>query len=132
MSIQTKVPPDVRAAFDRLYEEWLRFLESPELRHSSRPSDYARYPAYEGMVELGAAALPLIVEKLREGQFFLNTAMARITGMDLRRQMPPVTSEQEVARRWVQWWEERLADRHNVQVPTEELLPRKSLVYADG
>lgn len=109
MSVQTETQPDVKVAFDRLYAEWLRFLEGKELRHSSRPADYTCHPAYEGIVGLGAAALPLIVEKLREGQFFLNAAMARITGVDRRRQLPPAVSEQEVARRWVQWWEERSA-----------------------
>lgn len=95
--------PDVKTTFDRLCEDWLRFLDSPELRHSSRPADYTRHPSYEGIVQLGAAALPLIVEKLPEGQFFLNAAMARITGIDLRRQLPLAASEQEVARRWVGW-----------------------------
>jgi hypothetical protein len=114
----------VKVAFDQLYEEWLRSLEDPNLRHSSRPADYVDHPAYEGIVQMGEEALPLIVEKLKEGQFFLNTAMERITEIDLRRQMPLAVSEQEMARQWVRWWENRPAD--------EEVPQRTRSFFLDG
>ncbi len=104
MSNQDKV---VKEKFDALFADWERVIQDPETQISSRPHDYADNEPFRGIVELGAAALPFIIEKLEQGVFLLNQAVIEIAGIDMddilgkeRR----FVSEQEKARLLVEWW----------------------------
>jgi hypothetical protein len=93
----------LRASFEEFYDEWTRFLENPKLRYVSRSTDLLKSKAFLGIVSLGPAAIPLIVEKLPE-QPLLHYALARITGIDFRRKFPEAFSERERAQLWISWW----------------------------
>ena len=94
---------ELRASFEEFYDEWIRFLRSPKVRFTSRSTDLLKSKAFRGIVSLGPAAIPFIVEKLSE-QPFLHYALAQITGMDLRREVPDALSERDVAQLWTNWW----------------------------
>src|SRR5579883_1603639 len=47
--------------FDRLAQEWADHCR--RVLHSSNPADYLRCPAYQRLVALGPAAIPLIMER---------------------------------------------------------------------
>ena len=81
----------------------MQFLGSPKVRFTSRSTDFLKSRALRGIVSLGPAAIPLIVEKLPK-QRFLHYALAQITGIDLRREVPDALSERDVAQLWINWW----------------------------
>jgi hypothetical protein len=101
----------VEEVFQRCYEEWQGHVRRPEVRISSRTEDYLRCPAFEKIVELGEPALPFIMEKLRQGDFFLHHAAGRITGLDIVReragQEGSLVGEQGLAELWLRWWQEQ-------------------------
>jgi hypothetical protein len=89
-------------AWKRLHHDW----RHGDLSESSNTAAVRAHAAFREIVALGAGALPLVVAKLREGEFVLNQAMSALTGFEL----PPASeseSEQALARRWVLWWEGR-------------------------
>jgi hypothetical protein len=98
--------------FDSLYARWQAHIAEPKVKFSSRPNAYADGPAYRGIVGLGRKALPRVIEKLRQGaatgwkesQFFLWRAAKEISGVDLSKGEHGV-SEQEMARRYVEWFD---------------------------
>ena len=66
--------------------------------------------------------MPLIVEKIEEGDFYLNQAMWEITGVNVRALYPDEKSvgERSISRLWVRWWEEKHGLRRDeVETSTE-------------
>lgn len=93
-------------AFESLYEDLQKHQESVMM--SSRTPDYLDCAAYRRIVERGEDFLPFIVEKIREGDFFLNQAMTEITEVDIQSYFPEeeTLGEQDRSRQWLRWWEE--------------------------
>lgn len=100
----------VKEEFDTLFAEWKKVIQDPKILLSSRPQDYTNNDPYREMVKLGRDVLPFIIEKLEQGEFLLNQAVAEITGI----KMEEITgeeitgrrflSEQEKSRLLVKWW----------------------------
>lgn len=69
---------------------------------------------------MGKSALPFLMKKMEEGEFFLNKAVEEITGIDIAPRgsidindwKPGVRSfsSQEISRRWIEWWKEHEHD----------------------
>ena len=104
-----------RAEFDVHYAAWEKHRES--VSYSSISSDYESGPAYEAIVGMGKRALPLVMEKIAAGNFHMNKAAKRITGVDVAprgsvdlTKWPPPISSQHVSQRWLAWWEQHRND----------------------
>ncbi|MCP3998540.1 MAG: hypothetical protein GY722_26250 [bacterium] len=95
--------------FDQLYAELEEYRETSPALISSRTSDQNDCEAFREIVGRGEEFLPQIVEKIEEGDFFLNQAMEEVTGIDIREVFPDERpfGEQEVSRLWIQWWNRR-------------------------
>ena len=98
---------DINEQFDKLFAEWERVIQDPKIQLSSRPQDYIDNEPYREIVKLGRDALPLIMEKLEQGVFFMNQAVVEIAGLDMaevvgREKRFP--SEQEKSTALVSWW----------------------------
>ena len=112
--------------FFKFYTAWQAFIEQPEIKISSRPNDYILNEPYQAMIQLGRPELPLLIAKIKEGnltfwresQFFLWYAVRSITGVDLESKKTLELSEQEMARKYADWWEEEL--RKNMENQEEQ------------
>lgn len=98
---------EIKEKFDTLFVEWEKAIQDPRIQLSSRPRDYIDNEPYRELVKLGKDALPFVIEKLEQGVFFLNQAVADIVGMKMEdiigkeRRFP---SEQEKSALLVEWW----------------------------
>ncbi|MCP3998108.1 MAG: hypothetical protein GY722_24060 [bacterium] len=95
--------------FDQLYAELEEYRETPPVSISSGIDDHNDCEAFREIVRRGDEFLPQIVEKIEEGDFFLNQAMEQITGIDIREIFPdePTLGEQDASRLWLRWWNRR-------------------------
>ncbi len=73
----------IRKKFDALYEEWQEVIQSPRIQASSNPDDYINNEPYQAIVKLGKDVLPLVLEKVKEGVFFMNQAALDIKETDM-------------------------------------------------
>jgi hypothetical protein len=73
----------IRKKFDALYAEWQEVIQSPRIQASSNPHDYTNNEPYQAIVKLGKDVLPLVLEKVKEGVFFMNQAVLDITETDI-------------------------------------------------
>jgi len=76
---------EMKKEFDTLYEKWVKFIRDSKIQYSSRTRDYVNNEPYREIVKLGRDALPLILEKIEQGEFFMNQAALEITGINLER-----------------------------------------------
>jgi hypothetical protein len=74
---------NIKEKFDELYIAWEREIQDPRIQFSSRPQDYIENEPYRQIVQLGKEALPLVLEKISAGVFFMNQAALEIAGSDL-------------------------------------------------
>ena len=112
MTCHPAVSPSVKEDFEALYLRLKEYQQGPEVQVSSRPQDYLGGAAYQQIVSRGNEFLPLLVEKVREGDFFLNGALAEITGVDIRKKYSDARplGEQGASALWLRWWDERQAE----------------------
>lgn len=104
----------IQKQFVDLYNRWQEYMGKPEVKVSSRSQDYINCKPYRDMVNLGKDALPLLIQKMKEGksnswkdgQFFLWYAVREISGIDLVKP-DEVIVEQEIAERYINWWEKK-------------------------
>lgn len=94
---------DLEERFCRLADAFEAHLA--EERAQSNPYKYLEHESFEGVLRLGRPAVPLVVERYREGSLFWGAALARLTGVsDFG---DGVTGNlKETRRRWLSWWEE--------------------------
>ena len=95
---------DFRRRFARLVAEW-----KVGRGHSSKLKDLAMHPAYQEIIGMGARAVPLLIEEMRERPDQWDWALCAITGAD------PVSPEswgklKEIAAAWVAWEKATSAD----------------------
>lgn len=101
----------VKNEFINLYNQWQEYIKKPEIMISSRSEDYINCKPYQDIIKLGEAALPYLIEKIRdgkdsswkEGQFFLWYAVKEVSGVDLTEENK-IFSEQEIAEKYLDWW----------------------------
>jgi len=95
--------------FERHYREWRDLIEStPRLRYSSKTTDFMDNEPFRRLVALGLPALPFIMAKVRDGDFFLNNAVFEITGLTTADVVPDADEtypQQEIAQFLVEWWD---------------------------
>jgi hypothetical protein len=77
------VKPEIKERFDSLYAEWEERIKDPKIQLSSRPRDYIDNEPYREIVKLGKEALPMILEKIEAGIFFMNQAALETAGLSL-------------------------------------------------
>jgi hypothetical protein len=73
----------IKQKFDALYAEWKEVIKSPRNQVSSNPSDYSNNEPYQAIVNLGKDVLPLVLEKIEDGVFFMNKAALDIQKTDI-------------------------------------------------
>jgi len=93
--------------FREYYTELLEYRKRPEIKMSSLASDYNNCEAFRRIVEKGEVFIPFIIEEIRNGDFFLNQAMAEITGVNITANLEPgeIHGEQGASKLWIDWWE---------------------------
>lgn len=64
--------------FDRRADAWLAHCEANSA--ASDPNVYLNDPSFDALVALGEPAVPLIIERYRNGSLFWGAVLARITG----------------------------------------------------
>ncbi|WP_426749207.1 hypothetical protein [Myxococcus sp. Y35] len=98
---------DVGARFDSLAKAWE--AHCAEHREASNPLVFVNHPSFEALVALGRPAVPLIVERYREGSLFWGAALRRITGVTTFGD--GVVGNLDATRRgWLSWWAEHEAE----------------------
>jgi len=75
-------PKEIKKKFEKLYAEWEKITQDPKIQFSSRPQDYTDNKPYKEMIKLGKDALPLILEKINKGVFFLNEAALKVSKVE--------------------------------------------------
>ena len=98
---------EIKEKFDNLFKEWEKVIQDPKIQLSSRPQDYINNDPYRNIVKLGKNVLPLIIEKLEQGVFFLNQAFIEISGIkleDILGKEQRFPSEQEKSALLIKWW----------------------------
>lgn len=77
--IAAKVSPDVKDKFEGAYARWQNFRKEPRVRLSANPADYCKTDAFKEITGMGAQALPLLMEKIAQGDFFCLQAVEKIS-----------------------------------------------------
>ena len=97
-----------KKSFERLYRQLQKYRRSWAVRASSRTDVHNDCEAFRKIVARGEVFLPFIVEKIEEGDFYLNQAMWEITGVDVHAFYPDEKTfgERSISRLWVRWWKE--------------------------
>lgn len=95
------VPRSVRQRFEELASTWRE-----ETRLFSSTTAIAMHPAYQQIIGMGPAVIPLLLRELEQNPDHWFWALKSITGED------PVSPEQrgrrkEMAQVWLQWGKER-------------------------
>src|SRR4051812_26203747 len=70
-------PADLRATFEQLAARWER-----ETRNMSSLDDITSHRSYLGVIRLGAAAVPLILDRMRSRPGFWFAALRQLTGVN--------------------------------------------------
>ena len=106
---QSESKDEIASKYRKAFDDWQQYIKQPKVQVSSRTSAYTDNEPYAAIVALGRPALPLIIADIERGQFFLNEAAGRISGVDVRKLYPDekVVGEQDVSRLWVRWWNEK-------------------------
>lgn len=93
---------DLRERFERLASEWDAHREAR--RESSNPYSYLEHASFDAIVALGEPAIPLVIERYRDGSVFWGAALRRMTG---RSEFGDgVVGDLESTRRqWLAWWD---------------------------
>lgn len=95
---------DLEQRFEEQASLWEAHLDAE--RASSNPFSKIQHPAFEDIVALGEPAVPLIIERYRNGSAFWGAALARITGIE--EHGDGVTGNvKQTRQRWLAWWEEK-------------------------
>jgi hypothetical protein len=91
------VPVELRKRFDRLAGEW-----KAQTGHLSVAARMAMHPAYQQIIGMGPAVLPLVLDDLRREPHHWFWALGAITGED---PVPPESrgNIRAMADAWVAW-----------------------------
>lgn len=102
----------IRERFDRDAAQWLH-----ETMIMSSVTDIVMNPAYQRIIGLGPAAVPLIIERLRQEPEHWFWALTAIIGED---HAAGATTIPEAARRWISWYENQPSTRVVGNQPAQE------------
>jgi hypothetical protein len=64
------VPEKVKEEFDKNYQDWQTFKNSPTVRMHANPALYCKTGAFDRIVAMGQDAVPLLMDKIAQGDFF--------------------------------------------------------------
>jgi hypothetical protein len=92
---------DLAERIDTLAAEWRRHCE--RVSYSSNPGDYLNHPAFEQLVALGDAAVPLLMRRYTATDVPWEAVLERITGVNLQDD-PSVFDAAAVRQRRLDWW----------------------------
>jgi hypothetical protein len=105
----------LKEEFDAKFASWKGHCNRPEISIHSNLNYYIKTPEYDALVAMGKPALPFLMEKLEAGEFILNDAVKKITGINIvvRESVPlkwgpdvPPFSALDVSKLWLEWWKE--------------------------
>jgi hypothetical protein len=93
----TQSPENLEAKFLALVQKWRM-----ETGHLSSAARMAQHPAYQQIIGMGTAAVPLLLAQLQRHPDFWFAALRAITGED---PVPPRSAGKlkEMARAWLEW-----------------------------
>ena len=79
-----RVQPQVKDKFNKLYSQWQIAKKDPMVQISSNPADYCKNEAFDEITKMGGSAVPLLMDKLAEGDFFCLQALTTIAKKEER------------------------------------------------
>ena len=88
---------------DDLIKEWKEYIDKPKVKLSSRTNDYVDCEPYRKIEALGTSILPNLIEKMKQGEYLLWYAVRNISNIDLKEN--DFEGEQEIANKYIKWWE---------------------------
>ncbi len=108
---------DTAEEFRKLRDEWTLHCES--VRFSSNMNDYLAHPAFKKLIELGPAAVPLIMERYQRDEMPpWEFVLQEITGVRLIED-PDSFSFPDVKKRRQEWWEKERANYSHLAPPVK-------------
>lgn len=72
------VAPDTRERFAGRYDAWQDFRNRPEVRAAANPAVHCNAPAFDDIVAMGPDAVPLLMDRMAQGDFFCLRAVEAI------------------------------------------------------
>ena len=94
---QYVITTDVAVTFSSLANQWRE-----ETEHMSSVSEIVKHPAYERIVELGEAVVPLVLAELRDRPALWFEALCRLTGANPTAQLKGASTRDRVEA-WLAW-----------------------------
>jgi hypothetical protein len=76
--IAKAVPAVLKEEFEQNYREWQAYRQSPRVKMFSDPALHCTTAAFDRIVAMGEAVVPLLMEKIAGGDFFSYRAFERI------------------------------------------------------
>ncbi|MEQ8168257.1 MAG: hypothetical protein ABRQ38_05135 [Candidatus Eremiobacterota bacterium] len=73
-----QVNPEIKKKFDGLYASWQAFRKDPKVTMSANPADYCKTEAFTEITKMGGSVIPLLMEKISNGDFFCLQAVGEI------------------------------------------------------
>ena len=105
---------DIEARFERDAAEW-----EDQSEYMSVVIDMITVPSYQRIIGLGPAAVPLIIERMREHPGHWFWALVHIVGEDMA---AGTTTVPEATRRWIEWYDnsKSASDQHPEEMSHEQ------------
>ena len=101
-----------KVTFELYYQEFKNFQNKPDVQITSDIRTHINCEPFRQIIAGGKDNLPFIIEKIRDGDFFLNYAMEEITGVSIceyfkKCKEQKLVSEQDYSILWLEWWDEQ-------------------------
>jgi hypothetical protein len=100
-TVPIKSAESIEQRFQRLAANWLA-----ETAYVSSSSDLVAHPAFQEIVGMGPAVIPLLLRELEKGTGHWHRALRRITGVD---PVPPADrgNIDKASEAWLRWGKEQ-------------------------
>ena len=117
IGLGSKISLEDRREFKRLYADYLRHRQSPEVQVRSEVATYVDCEAVRKIREAGWRYVPLVIGKINREDSFLAWVLEDITGVDFRDILQRYAGDgprdaDAQADAWVRWWREEGKGMH--------------------
>jgi hypothetical protein len=116
--------------FEDFYRQWRAHCARPEVMEHSSDAAYIENSPFQAIVDLGEAAIPFLVAKLKRAPeaHFLVHALERVAPKtfsaeeidNAKRKYGSPLGNQGFARMWIEWWETSLGAAAKSNHPERE------------
>lgn len=99
---------ELQKRYKQALADWRQHINRREIQEQSNTDYYIDNAPFRKIIAFGTDALPLLMEDIAGGEFFLNYAVQSITRVDVKALYPneTVIGAQDRSRLWLRWWAE--------------------------